>query len=88
VALGDHDAVAIDDSATIERSWTVWAVREAIEQLPRHERVVARLAHVEGLTHREISDRLGIPIGTVKSRGARAQARLATALVSLVSPAP
>ncbi|MCH7903629.1 MAG: RNA polymerase sigma factor [Armatimonadetes bacterium] len=44
------------------------AVREALAQLkPKHSAVLA-LAMYEGLTHREISDALDIPEGTVASR--------------------
>ena len=44
------------------------AVREALAQLkPKHSTVLA-LAMYEGLTHREISDTLDIPEGTVASR--------------------
>jgi RNA polymerase sigma-70 factor (ECF subfamily) len=38
---------------------------------------VVRLQHLEGLTHSEIADRLGIAVGTVKSRSHRAHQRLA-----------
>jgi RNA polymerase sigma-70 factor (ECF subfamily) len=77
---------AVDDTESIERSWAAWQVREAIERLPARERAVARLAHVDGLTHREIAVRLDVPIGTVKSRMSRAQERLAEALVGLAPP--
>jgi RNA polymerase sigma-70 factor (ECF subfamily) len=70
------DVATVDGDAAIDRALSVWAVRDAIDRLPPVERSVAKLAHVEGLTHQEIADRLGIPIGTVKSRGARAQGRL------------
>ena len=60
-------------------------VRRAIDALPEGERVVARLAHVEELSHREIADRLRLPIGTVKSRSARAHGRLAAALAHVAA---
>jgi RNA polymerase sigma-70 factor (ECF subfamily) len=43
-------------------------VRNAIDALPPHYRVVVILSAVEGLTYQEISSLLGIPLGTVKSR--------------------
>jgi RNA polymerase sigma-70 factor (ECF subfamily) len=87
VELADDAAVgSADDSEAIERSWTTWQVRAAIDQLPPRERAVARLAHAEGLTHREIAVRLDLPVGTVKSRMSRAHERLATALAGLALP--
>jgi RNA polymerase sigma-70 factor, ECF subfamily len=52
------------------------AVRHAIGRLPREMQAVIDLSFVEGLTSSEISVRLSIPIGTVKSRLARALTRL------------
>jgi RNA polymerase sigma-70 factor (ECF subfamily) len=59
-------------------------VRSALEKLPADERDVVRLAHLGGLTHREVAEELGVPIGTVKSRSARAHRRLAALLGHLV----
>ncbi|MDQ1424189.1 MAG: hypothetical protein QOD72_1687, partial [Acidimicrobiaceae bacterium] len=39
-----------------------------------------RLQHLEGLTHQGIAERLGMPLGTVKSRSFRAHKRLAASL--------
>lgn len=52
------------------------AIRRAIEALPEHTRVVFELANGEGLKYGEIGSRLGIPVGTVKSRMAAAVRRL------------
>lgn len=78
------DPSAMDGMAEVERAWTRWEVRRAIDQLPPRERDVARLAYVDGLTHVEIAARLDVPVGTVKSRTSRAHARLACALAHLV----
>jgi RNA polymerase sigma-70 factor (ECF subfamily) len=39
-----------------------------LEQTPKKVRVTFELAYIEGLTHSEISKRLGVPLGTTKSR--------------------
>jgi RNA polymerase sigma-70 factor (ECF subfamily) len=44
------------------------SVRRAIAQLPPTQRVVFVLAQFEDLKYAEISEKLGIPVGTVKSR--------------------
>ncbi|MFQ5558444.1 MAG: RNA polymerase sigma factor [Acidimicrobiales bacterium] len=80
--MGGH-APEIDVAVTpmsFERTWTVYEVRRAIDDLPADEREVVRLSHLAGLTHTEIAHHLGIPLGTVKSRSGRAHRRLAAAL--------
>jgi RNA polymerase sigma-70 factor (ECF subfamily) len=43
-------------------------VRSTIASLPADQEYVIRLSFFDGLAHGEIADRLGIPLGTVKSR--------------------
>jgi len=44
------------------------SVHEAMATLPRAQRQVIELGYWDGLTHSEISDRLHLPLGTVKTR--------------------
>ena len=44
------------------------AIIAALDDLPPEQRVCVELAYFEGLTHAEVSARLDIPPGTVKSR--------------------
>lgn len=44
------------------------AVRRALESLPPEQRAPIEMAYFEGMTHVEIADSLGVPLGTVKSR--------------------
>lgn len=89
---GDH-APEVDPPVAgigLERTWEVFEVRRAVDALPDIEREVVRLSHRDGLTHEQIASRLGIPVGTVKSRSGRAHRRLALALAHLAPghPAP
>ena len=68
------------EAMSFERTWERFEVRRAIDDLPPDERDVVRLAHLEGMTHSEIAEQLDVPIGTVKSRSARAHRRLVAAL--------
>ncbi len=43
-------------------------IRKCLQSLPKDQIEVVRLSYVDGLAHPEIAQRLGIPLGTVKSR--------------------
>lgn len=51
-------------------------VLSALKRLPEREQAVVVLSVLEGYPEREIAQALGIPAGTVKSRLARAKAKL------------
>jgi RNA polymerase sigma-70 factor (ECF subfamily) len=51
-------------------------VRQAMEQLPPEQRELIREAFYEDRSHREIAERTGMPLGTVKSRLRLAMAKL------------
>ena len=48
----------------------------ALRALPEHEREVARLYYLEGQAQKDISDALGVPVGTIKKRLFTARQRL------------
>lgn len=62
-------------------------VANELQQLEPDAQAVMRLAFFDDLTHEEISRRLGMPLGTVKSHIRRSLARMRTRLeVTRVSP--
>ena len=75
---GESALVTLPPSA--DQLSDAWQVRSAIEALPVGEQEIVRLQHLEGCTHSEIADRLGIAVGTVKSRSFRAHKSLLAAL--------
>lgn len=75
---GDQALVSLPPSET--QAWEAGQVRLAIDALGDDERAIVRLQHLEGLTHAEIAERLGIALGTVKSRSFRAHKLLASRL--------
>ncbi len=76
---GDHPSI-VALPPDVDRTFDVWTVRQAVDELPPDEREIVRLQHLEELTHAEVAERLGLPIGPVKSRSFRAHRRLATRL--------
>ena len=83
----DLPATVADDDVglSVERAWQAWEVRQALETLGDGEREVVRLSHLEGLSLPETAERLGLPVGTVKSRSHRAYRRLGEELRHLRS---
>ena len=83
---GDSSLVTTPPSE--EQAWEVWQVRQAIDALAPDEREIVRLQHLEGFTHSEIAERLGLALGTVKSRSFRAHKALAVRLAHLRDDEP
>ena len=52
----------------VEAMETEARVREAMKDLPEEQLQLLKLAFYEGLSHREIAQKLDVPLGTVKSR--------------------
>jgi RNA polymerase sigma-70 factor (ECF subfamily) len=83
VADQDADDQADDGlgpEAQLIQQQTVEQVRRALETLPTDFREVLVLRELEGLSYKEIAAIVGIPLGTVMSRLARARERLAGVL--------
>lgn len=74
IASDDVDSIA--PPPALDTIWEVFEVRSALDRLPDEERQVIKLSHFVGLTHAEIAEHMGIPLGTVKSRSHRAHRRL------------
>ena len=60
-------------------------IHGALAELEAGHREVLELVWLKELSHEEASERLGVPIGTVKSRASRAQARLKEVIQEILS---
>ncbi len=69
--------------ALLEQSQVVARVSKALEVLPEEQREVVRLSFIKELSQSEIAARIGIPLGTVKSRLRLAYDRLRPLLEDL-----
>ena len=65
----------------LERGLTRDAVRRGLQALQPEYKQILLLREIEGLSYEEISDVLGIEVGTVKSRIFRARKRLCAFLI-------
>jgi RNA polymerase sigma-70 factor (ECF subfamily) len=72
---GEHVGVATTDDQI-----NALAVRKAMERLNEEQRAAVSLVLVEGLPYKEAAAVLGIPIGTLTSRLARAREQLQAVL--------
>jgi RNA polymerase sigma factor (sigma-70 family) len=72
---GEHPAISPADTNA-----DLWSVSEAMNKLPEEQRLAVALVLVEGMSYKEASDLLEIPMGTLTSRLARGRTALAAAL--------
>lgn len=79
----DLDSPVNDDT---NRTDTRMAIEEALSRLSPEFRVVMVLRHVADLDYTEIAAIVDVPIGTVRSRLARARAQLAETMGNLEGP--
>jgi RNA polymerase sigma-70 factor (ECF subfamily) len=61
-------AASTDLGADAERNMLMEKVRVYIHQLPAEQRKSVEMAYFEGLSHSEIAEKTGDPLGTVKTR--------------------
>lgn len=80
----DLDAVpsAVEDAQPIDSD----RLQEAISEIPAEFRVVLAMFYFENFSYREIADELGLPMGTVMSRLARAKRHLRARLFEQEAP--
>jgi RNA polymerase sigma-70 factor (ECF subfamily) len=76
----------LDPERLLEDAALRQEIRAAMEGIPTLERQVLELAYYGGLTQSEISQRLGWPLGTVKTRTRRALLRLREVLSVVLGP--
>src|SRR6202522_4357390 len=54
--------------SNVAQQQLIGKVKGALDRLPKEQRAAIELAYFEGLTHSEIAERTGDPLGTVKTR--------------------
>lgn len=75
--INDIPAAAIESGVDRER------LQSALDALPDDYKLVLLLFYFEGCSYREISERAGVPLGTVMSRLSRAKGQLRARLFEL-----
>lgn len=89
ISMDDSVGAGSSDGQTlVEHRLTLQAVDHALDQLPPDLRVLICLVSIDGLSYRDTADVVGVPIGTVMSRLARARRQLHDLVNNGADPVP
>jgi RNA polymerase sigma-70 factor (ECF subfamily) len=78
--LADARLASDESVRRVEARLSLGEVRRAVDRLPPDQRAALFLVTVEGLSYKEAATVVGVPVGTIMSRLARARAALQTQL--------
>ncbi|HEX4521857.1 MAG TPA: sigma-70 family RNA polymerase sigma factor [Gaiellaceae bacterium] len=78
--MADEAALELGPDEQAEQAWRSFCVHRSLEVLTGEQRQLIELGYWQGLSQSEIAARLGLPLGTVKTRTRAALSRLAAAL--------
>lgn len=81
-----QDLVGEDGQQVVDARQALTSVKEALDAMPEEQRAIVMLVCVDDLSYRDAAEVLGVPIGTVMSRLARARKRLAE--MTGINPTP
>ncbi|HRA46920.1 MAG TPA: sigma-70 family RNA polymerase sigma factor [Thermomicrobiales bacterium] len=68
IEAADYSGVASDPWDGVVDEIDGADVRAAVAELPDDQRAAVEMAYFQGLTHQEIADQTGTPLGTIKGR--------------------
>ncbi len=72
-----EDSITAEDSyADIERQETIQSVKDAVMELPEHYKDVIMCVYFQEMSMDQAAQMLDLPVGTIKSRLARAKEKL------------
>lgn len=74
------DTAGEDGRTTVEQRSDLAAAQRALQAVPDDQRAAFLLVVVEGMSYREAAEALGVPVGTIMSRLARARGRIESAI--------
>lgn len=66
VLAGQNDA--LEDDYALDNNLLMQQIEAYYAQLPKAQRIVIEEIYIEGKSQQEVSDALGVPLGTIKSR--------------------
>jgi RNA polymerase sigma-70 factor (ECF subfamily) len=85
-ALRGAPSAGASPDGSLDQAQRVRATRAAVDALPERLRQVITLCELGQMSHAEVAQTLGIPVGTVGSRRHAALARLRVSLSDLADP--
>ena len=90
VPLDEQLPIASKDDVwpAVEQTLDREEIRRALASLPQEQRESIELAYFGGLTYPEIASRLGVPLGTIKSRLRLGLEKLRVRLLETSAPEP